>query len=97
MSGAIRVTPEQLSGVSSQLTGGASSIEATLTQLESQVAPLGSDWAGTGQARFLELWQQWQTSSKQLEQALAEIAVLMGKASGVYADGDASVASMFGK
>ena len=46
MAGLIRVTPEQLSGVSGQLSGGAGSIEATLSQLASQVAPLGSDWAG---------------------------------------------------
>lgn len=97
MSGAIRVTPEQLSSVSGQLMSGASNIESILGTLEGQVAPLGSDWAGVGQARFLELWQQWQTSSRQLEQALQEISVLMGRASGVYADGDASVAAMFGK
>lgn len=77
MAGLIRVTPEQLSGVSGQLSGGAGSIEATLSQLASQVAPLGSDWAGTRQARFLALWQQWQTSSRQLHQALTDISVLM--------------------
>ncbi len=97
MNASIRVTPEQLAGVAGQLNGGASSIESTLGQLESQVAPLGSDWAGVGQARFLQLWQQWQTSSRQLEQALQEISRLMNQASGVYAEGDASVASMFGK
>ncbi len=48
MAGVIRVTPEQLSGVSAQLTGGAGSIEATLSQLASQVAPLGSDWPASG-------------------------------------------------
>ena len=97
MSSLIKVTPEQLASVAGQLRGGASTIESTLGQLESQVAPLGSDWAGVGQARFLQLWQQWQTSSRQLEQALQEIARLMNQASGTYAEGDSAVAAMFGK
>jgi len=96
MAGLIRVTPEQLSGVSAQLNGGAGSIEATLSQLASQVAPLGSDWAGAGQARFLALWQQWQTSSRQLHQALADISILMRQASVAYESNDAHVGASFG-
>jgi early secretory antigenic target protein ESAT-6 len=96
MAGLIRVTPEQLATVSSQLNSGASSIEATLSQLASQVAPLGSDWAGVGQARFLALWQQWQTSQRTLHQALADISVLMRQASVAYEANDAQVGSSFG-
>jgi early secretory antigenic target protein ESAT-6 len=96
MAGLIRVTPEQLSSVSSQLNGGASSIEATLSQLAAQVAPLGSDWAGVGQARFVALWQQWQTSQRQLHQALADISVLMRQASVAYEANDAQVGASFG-
>jgi 6 kDa early secretory antigenic target len=96
MAGLIRVTPEQLAGVSAQLKGGAGSIEGTLSQLAAQVAPLGSDWAGAGQARFLALWQQWNTSSRQLHQALTDISILMQRASVAYADNDASVGASFG-
>jgi 6 kDa early secretory antigenic target len=96
MAGLIRVTPTQLAGVSSQLNAGAGTIEGTLSQLASQVAPLGSDWAGTGQARFLALWQQWQTSSRQLHQALTDISILMSRASVAYADNDAQVGASFG-
>jgi WXG100 family type VII secretion target len=96
MAGLIRVTPEQLGSVSAQLNGGASSIEATLSLLAAQVGPLGSDWAGTGQARFLALWQQWQTSSRQLHQALADISVLMRQASVAYEANDAQVGASFG-
>jgi WXG100 family type VII secretion target len=96
MAGLIRVTPEQLAGVSAQLNGGAGSIEATLSQLANQVAPLGSDWAGVGQARFLSLWQQWQTSSRSLHQALTDISILMSRASVAYQENDASVGATFG-
>jgi WXG100 family type VII secretion target len=95
--GQIRVTPEQLASIASQLNGGASSIDGILSQLAGNVAPLGSDWAGVAQGRFLQLWEQWQTSSKQLHQALAEIAVLMQRAAGAYESNEQQIAAMFGK
>lgn len=58
----IRVTPEQLQQISAQLDAGASTIEGTLRQLAGNVAPLGSDWAGVAQSRFLQLWAEWQRS-----------------------------------
>ena len=76
-------------------TAAPQAIESTLVQLASQVAPLGSDWAGSGQARFLALWQQWQTSSRQLHQALADISVLMRQASVAYEANDTQVAASF--
>jgi 6 kDa early secretory antigenic target len=95
--GQIRVTPEQLASVASQLNGGASSIDGILSQLAGNVAPLGSDWAGPAQGRFLTLWDQWQTSSKQLQQALAEIAVLMRRASAAYEATEQQNAALFSR
>lgn len=95
MSGLIKVTPAQLAAVSGQLSGGAGSIESTLGQLGSNVAPLGTDWAGSAQARFTQLWDQWQSSQRQLHAALTEISGLMNKASGRYEDNEAAVASSF--
>jgi 6 kDa early secretory antigenic target len=95
--GLIKVSPEQLAGVASQLRGGSSSIEGTLGQLAGNVAPLGADWAGTAQVRFQQLWEQWQTASRQLQQALAEIAVLMQGAASDYEANERSVASRFGR
>lgn len=95
--GLIKVTPEQLASVAGQLSGGAGSIEGTLGQLAGNVSPLGSDWAGVAQARFLQLWEQWQTSSKQLHQALVEISALMNRAGGAYEQNEQSVASSFSR
>lgn len=94
--GNIKVTPEQLQQVSGQLATGASNIDSTLAQLASQVAPLGSDWAGVAQARFLELWAQWQRSAKQLNQSLTGISQLMSNASANYASTEQAIASSFG-
>jgi WXG100 family type VII secretion target len=93
----IRVTPEQLQAVSGRLTAGAGEIEGILGQLAGNVAPLGSDWAGVAQARFLELWAQWQTSAKSLQEALTGIAGLTGQAAASYADTEQSIAAAFGR
>ena len=93
----IRVTPEQLNAVAGQLNAGASTIEGTLAQLAGQVAPLGSDWAGTAQARFLALWEQWQSSSRSLHQALIEIGQLMNQAGVAYDTNEQQIAASFGR
>lgn len=97
MSGLIRVTPEQLQQVSAQLSNGASNIEATLRQLAGNVEPLGSDWAGVVQARFLELWAQWQRDAAGLNQALTEISRLMTQAAANYESTDVQIANTFGR
>jgi WXG100 family type VII secretion target len=95
--GNIRVTPEQLQAISAQLNAGAANIESINSQLQSQVAPLGSDWAGTAQVRFQELWAEWQRSSRGIQEALHGISRLMGTASANYADTEAQNASMFSR
>jgi WXG100 family type VII secretion target len=95
--GLIRVTPDQLSGVAGRLRGGSDGIEATLGRLAADVAPLGADWAGVAQARFQQLWQQWQTASRQLQQALSDISLLMQGAAADYAANEQAVAARFGR
>jgi early secretory antigenic target protein ESAT-6 len=92
----IRVTPEQLQQVSTQLTAGAGNVDATLAQLASQVAPLGSDWAGVAQVRFQQLWMEWQTNARGLQEALNGIAQLMGQAAANYESTEQSIATSFG-
>jgi 6 kDa early secretory antigenic target len=94
-SGLIRVTPEQLQQVSGQLRAGASNVDGILAQLASNVAPLGSDWAGVAQARFQELWAQWQRNARGLNDALNGIAQLMSQASANYDSTEQSNAALF--
>jgi early secretory antigenic target protein ESAT-6 len=97
MAGNIKVTPEQLQSIAGQLNGGASNIEQINSQLQSQVAPLGSDWAGVAQARFHELWAEWQRSSRGIQEALHGISQLMSQASANYADTEQAVAQSFNR
>jgi WXG100 family type VII secretion target len=95
--GNIRVTPEQLQSIGAQLNAGAANIESINSQLQSQVAPLGSDWAGTAQVRFQALWEEWRRSAQGIQEALHGISQMMGTASANYADTEAQNASMFSR
>src|SRR4051794_10872903 len=95
--GLIRVTPEQLASVGGQLQGGAGSIEAALSQLAGNVGPLGSDWAGGAQGRFMQLWEQWQSSQRQVHQAVTGMWVLMNRAAGAYEQNEQWVAASFSR
>jgi WXG100 family type VII secretion target len=92
---AIKVTPDQLLNVSGQLSAGANSIESTLSQLASQVAPLGSDWAGVAQTRFEALWQEWQKSAAGIHEALTGVAQLTKQAGESFAESDQAIAGTF--
>jgi WXG100 family type VII secretion target len=92
----IRVAPEQLRQLSGRLNAGAGEIDGTLRQLAASVEPLGSDWAGVAQARFLELWGEWQRSAAGLHQALTGIAQLTAQAAGRYEATEQDIASSFG-
>lgn len=91
----LKVTPEQLQSTASQLNSGAANIESILSQLEGQVAPLQGEWQGPAQARFQELWQQWQSSSKKLQESLHGISQMTQQAGTKYEENEQSIASSF--
>ncbi len=91
----IQVTPEQLASVSSQLNNGAATIEQTLQQLKSQVAPLQDAWKGMAQQRFMELYTQWETSSQKLQESLHGIAQMTNQASQTYESSEQQIAGYF--
>ena len=93
----ILVTPEQLQSISTQLQAGAANIDSTLAQLAGQVAPLQSEWQGMAQARFQELWAEWQRSSRGIQEALNGIAVLTQQAGAQYQDAETNIAGSFNR
>jgi 6 kDa early secretory antigenic target len=93
----IAVTPEQLQSVAGQLNGGAANIESILSQLASQVAPLQSEWQGVAQARFQELWAEWQRSSRGIQEALHGISQLTQQAGAHYDETEQGIAASFGR
>lgn len=92
---AISVTPEQLQQISAQLTSGAADVESTLSQLAGYVAPLQGDWVGQASGRFESLWQEWQTSARNLHEALTGIAQLTRQAGSAYESNEQNIAATF--
>jgi WXG100 family type VII secretion target len=94
----IKVTPEQLQQLSGNVSRGSGEIEATLSGLRAQLAPLlGSDWAGQASAQFTALWEQWQQSARGLNDALAGISGLLGQAGASYAQAEQQIAATFNR
>ena len=91
----IRVTPEQLQGMSGRVSSGASSIEGELASLASALSPLGGDWAGVAQQRFEALWAEWQRSARGLHEALTGISTLLAQAGAHYAEAEQAIAGSF--
>jgi WXG100 family type VII secretion target len=77
------------------VAAGAGTIESTLSQLAAQVLPLQSEWEGVAQARFNELWAEWQRSSQGIKEALTGISLLTQQAGSKYEGTDQDVATSF--
>jgi WXG100 family type VII secretion target len=92
----IRVTPEQLQGMSGRVSSGASNIEGELSSLAGSLAPLGGEWAGVAQQRFEALWAEWQRSARGLHEALTGISTLLNQAGVHYAEAEHAIAGSFG-
>jgi WXG100 family type VII secretion target len=95
--GIIKVTPEQLQQVASQLTAGASNIESILAQLQAAVAPLGIEWAGVAQAQYMQHWEQLRQGAAQVHQGLMGNAQITRQAAVAYAETEQGIAASFGR
>ena len=95
MAGNIRVTPEQLEGLSAQVARGAGEIDQQLAVLTHALAPLGSEWAGQAQQQFQQLWAEWHTAALRLREALDGIGRLMNQAGHAYASAEDQIAATF--
>ena len=93
----LKVTPEQLQSTASQLNAGAANIEGILGNLKSQVAALQGEWEGVAQARFQELWIEWDRSAKGIQDALHGISQLTQQAGSHYESTEQGIAASFGR
>ena len=96
MASGIKVTPEELQRVSSQLMAGASNIDGILSQLRAQVEPLRASWVGAAQLQFEEFFQEWQRNAQGLHQALTGLGQQTAQAAALYSDTEQCIAASFG-
>jgi WXG100 family type VII secretion target len=91
-----KVTSEQLSNVSSQLSTGSRDIEAQLSGLNSQVKALVDNaWTGAGSSSFNDLFDQFHRAGIDLKQSLEGISTQLGLAAQAYEETEHNVSAGF--
>ncbi len=92
---AIVVTPQMLMDSSRTVSTKAGEIDASLAGLSSHVQGITADWQGQAQGQFAGLYSQWQTSARQLHEALLGISHLLNAAGVAYDDSETRITRMF--
>jgi WXG100 family type VII secretion target len=93
---ALRVTPDQLTGLSSAVTGTAGQTHEAHARLRGQLAPLfGADWSGQASAQFTALYTQFDQSANALTSALEGIGALLRGAGTAYEQVEVQIAGSF--
>jgi WXG100 family type VII secretion target len=95
MNSDIAVTPERLREISGHMKTGASDIEAIMSRLSGDIAPVRSEWVGAAQTQFNALWEQLQQDASGLRSVLTGIAKLTEKAASAYEMTEQSIAHSF--
>ncbi len=93
----IKVTAEELATLAQSLNTTATSIQGESDGARGQVqGVVGAGWEGAASGQFNTLYEQWNTSSKQLIEALTGISQLLSQAGTAYADTESQIAKSFG-
>ncbi len=94
--GMLRVTPDQLQSMSSNVTRTSADVRGSHQSLTSQLNPLfGSDWSGAAAAQFATLYEQFDQHARGLSDALDGIGQLLGRAGQTYAEAEQQIAASF--
>lgn len=89
------VRPEQVRGLSAEIRNGANGIQETLSELESKINTLRSQWSGEAQASYDESQRRWNTSLSELQQLLDQIATRTNDIADSYVNTDGQAAKRF--
>jgi len=79
--GPFTYSPTVLHDVSMKLGNGATEIAGKLSDLKNQTTPLQSAFVGSAAQSYQQLFDQWQTSGKQLQEALTQLSAMLAKMS----------------
>lgn len=73
MAGMYQTTPEEMQRAAAQVQQVNDQVQARLSQLRNQLAPLAGAWQGEAATAFHGLMERWNTDAAQLSQALRGI------------------------
>ncbi len=95
MASGFEVTPERLRKVSAQMSTSAADVEAILSRLSRDVAPVRSEWVGAAQEQFNTLWDRLEHDASGLDSVLNGMAKLTESAAAAYEATELSIAQSF--
>ena len=93
--GVVHVSPEEMEAVSAKLTAGSGEIQSKLLALSNEVKGMEGVFQGQAADSFQQLYENWNRSGIDLNEALAAISVMLSRAAEIYRDTDQQIASQF--
>lgn len=92
----LKVTPDQLSGLSGAVARVSADVRGEHQTLKTQLAPLfGADWSGAAAVQFTTLYDQFDVHAKGMSDALDGVGRLLGRAGTNYAEVEQQIAASF--
>jgi WXG100 family type VII secretion target len=92
----LRVTPDQLSTLSSAVARASAEVRGEHQNLHGQLSPLfGADWSGAAAAQFTALYEQFDKHARGMSDALDGIGHLLARAGSTYAEVEHQIAASF--
>jgi early secretory antigenic target protein ESAT-6 len=91
--GMLKVTSEELLTLAQSLKSGGDQVQTQLDSMRRQVEPIATEWEGAASSSFQQLWSEWQSGARQVQQALDGISALLTNAGHTYQSAEDSVKS----
>jgi early secretory antigenic target protein ESAT-6 len=79
------------------ITAAVNAIDERLHALETQLAPLRSDWSGQAREAYAVSKARWDTAMTEMKAVLAEVGVSVARSNAEYAGADQASAATFGQ
>ncbi len=92
----LNVDNSVLSSACGSLSAAADHLLTELRSLDGAVTGMNARWTGSSGGAFRDVWQQWHRGASEVEQGLAVMSQLLGRAAEAYAEHEQAEASELG-
>ena len=93
----IRVSPDQMDGVASRLSGQMGDWESNVGSIKNCITQLDSMWEGLGNQTFANLWQEDSQNFTRLQQLMSEYQQAITRAAAKFRETDQTVSGIVGR